>query len=123
LKYHSVITEIGAEALNFLTDESVPFIILFADTVPPELAEVAVLHHADSVFSAPAAGDTVLIGEKVFEITAVGDSVAKTLQELGHCTLCFQGSEEPERPGCIMLDGEEMVTPDDVKAGTVLEIH
>ena len=43
LKYHSVITRIGSDALHFLKEE-VPFIILFDENVPAELAEIAVLH-------------------------------------------------------------------------------
>ena len=46
-----------------------------------------------------------------------------TLKELGHCTLSFKGGDAAERPGCIMLQGDEPLTKDDIKAGTTIEIY
>ena len=58
----------------------------------------------------PAKGDTLLIGNKAYTITAVGSEAPHTLAELSHCTLCFKGGEVPERPGCIMLEGDDKLT-------------
>lgn len=122
LKYHSVITRIGSDALYFLKEE-VPFIILFDENVPAELAEIAVLHKPEKMLAPIGTGDTVLLGEKVYDVTAVGDSVNQTMEELGHCTLCFKASDVPDRPGCIMLGGDEVPEADDFQEGTILEIH
>lgn len=122
MKYHSVITRIGSDALHFLKEE-VPFIILFDENVPAELAEIAVLHKPEKMLAPIGTGDTVLLGEKVYDVTAVGDSVNQTMEELGHCTLCFKASDVPDRPGCIMLGGDEAPEADDFQEGTILEIH
>ena len=122
LKYHSVITRISSDALHFLKEE-VPFIILFDENVPAELAEIAVLHKPEKMLAPIGTGDTVLLGEKVYDVTAVGDSVNQTMEELGHCTLCFKASDVPDRPGCIMLGGDEAPEADDFQEGTILEIH
>ncbi|AXB81937.1 PTS glucitol/sorbitol transporter subunit IIA [Megasphaera hexanoica] len=122
MKYHSVITHVGSDALHFLK-EDVPFIILFDETVPAELAEIAVLHQSQKLLAPIGPGDTVLLGEKVYDVTAVGDSVNQTMEELGHCTLCFKASDVPDRPGCIMLGGDEAPEADDFQDGVILEIH
>ena len=122
MKYHSVITHVGSDALHFLK-EDVPFIILFDETVPAELAEIAVLHQSQKLLVPIGPGDTVLLGEKVYAVTAVGDSVNQTMEELGHCTLCFKASDVPDRPGCIMLGGDEAPEADDFQDGVILEIH
>ena len=50
-------------------------------------------------------------------------SVLHTLRELGHCTLSFKGGDTPERPGCIMLQGDAPLVKDDIKMGVTIEIH
>ena len=35
-------------------------------------------------------GDTIIIAEKAFEVTAVGDEAQKTFKELGHAILILQ---------------------------------
>lgn len=122
MKYHSVITGVGSDALQFLA-EDVPFLILFQDDVPAELAGIAVLHKPEKLLSDIAVGDTLLLGDKVYDVTAVGDSVSQTLAELGHCTLCFKAAAAPDRPGCIMLGGDGVPTTEDLASGTILEIH
>lgn len=119
MKYHSQITGWGTEAMQFLTD--LQCIIIFNDGVPPELAEMAVLHTAAPVLAALGVDDTVVICGKVFTITAIGSEVMHTLTELGHCTLSFKGGSEAERPGCIMLEGETLL-PADFTVGATIEV-
>jgi len=122
MKYDVKVTGLGPMALEFLDPSmEMPFIILFNETAPPELAELAVLHTEAELTEAPAAGDTMKIGEKTYKVTAVGDEAIQTLKELGHCTVAFKGDSEPYRPGCIMLDGE-IITADDVANGAVIQI-
>ena len=123
MKYHTIITGWGDAALDFLEDPEANFIIIFNDDAPPELAEVSVLHTKEQLLAIPAAGDTVLIGEKVFDITAVGEEAKSTLRTLGHCTLCFKGGSVPERPGCIMLAGEEPLLKSDIQVEVPIEIY
>lgn len=122
MKYHSEITGWGEEALFFLSEKEMNFIIIFNDGAPAELAEISVLHKPAPILVDLAVGDTVVLCEKVFTITAIGDEARQTLKELGHCTLSFKGGAEPERPGCIMLEGEELVAQD-FTVGSLIEIY
>lgn len=122
-KYFAEITGWGDDALFFLEDTDSSFIIIFNDDAPEELKEIAVLHKKAELLDNPQVGDTVIIANKAFDITAVGDEALHTLRELGHCTLCFKGLDEPDRPGVIMLKGDEMLTPADIQKGQTIEIY
>ncbi|VBB07286.1 phosphotransferase system glucitol/sorbitol-specific iia component [Lucifera butyrica] len=119
MKYQSEITGWGMDALHFLSDKELNFIIIFNDGAPPELAEIAVLHKPSPLLAGLAIGDTVIICDKVFTITAIGSEAEHTLQELGHCTLSFKGGPKPDRPGCIMLEGDELLSSDILVGGTI----
>ena len=123
MKYHTVITGWGDGALDFLEDAETNFIIIFNDDAPPELAEISVLHTKEELLAIPAPGDIVVISEKVFTITAVGDEAKSTLRNLGHCTLSFKGGNVPERPGCIMLEGDEPLLKSDIQVENTIEIY
>lgn len=123
MKYMSEITAWGKDSLFFLEDTEAKFIILFNEDAPPELAEVSVLHKKGGYLADPEVGDVMIIGDKAFTVTAVGGEVRHTLKELGHCTLCFKGGSEPERPGCIMLEGDEPLLMTDIQKGATIEIH
>ena len=103
MKFHCKITRWGDGALVFLDDPNANFIIIFND---------------DAVV-----GDTVIVCDKAFTITAIGDEALHTLRSLGHCTLSFKGGDTPERPGCIMLQGDVPLVKDDMKTGATIEIH
>jgi len=123
MKYFSEIVSWGDDALFFLEDDDANFIILFNEDAPPELAEISVLHTKTQLLLELEIGDTMIIAEKVFEITAIGDEAASTLKELGHCTLCFKGGDVPDRPGCIMLKGDQPLLKQDIQKGQTIEIH
>lgn len=121
MKYHAAITGWGEDALEFLNEET-NFLIIFNDNAPEELQEIAVLHEQAELIADPTVGDTLMICDKVYDITAVGEEAVHTLRELGHCTLSFQGGNVPERPGCIMLEGDPF-TKEDIKKGGMIEIY
>ncbi|MBR4152284.1 MAG: PTS glucitol/sorbitol transporter subunit IIA [Selenomonadaceae bacterium] len=123
MKYHTIIKGWGNAALDFLEDPESNFVIIFNEDAPPDLAEVSILHTKERLLATPEVGDTVLIGEKVFDITAVGEEAKSTLKNLGHCTLCFKGGSVPERPGCIMLEGEEPLLKSDIQVEVPIEIY
>lgn len=123
MKFQVTITGHGAEALEFLSDSDNSFFILFNENAPEELAEISVLHTISAVYKDPAPGDTFKIGDKEFKITAVGVEAPYTLRELGHCTINFSGGEEAALPGCVMLEGSEKVTAEDLQAGTEISIY
>ena len=119
MKYYSEITGWGNDALYFLSDKESNFIIIFNEGAPPELAEIAILHKPAPLLTNLEIGDSVLICDKAFTITAIGTEAEHTLKELGHCTFSFKGGTEPERPGCIMLEGEDLLPADITKGGTI----
>ncbi len=123
MKYYAEITGWGKDSLFFLEDNEANFIILFNDNAPPELAEVSVLHTQGGYLEDPSVDDMMIIGDKVFTITAVGEEAKHTLKELGHCTLCFRGENEVDRPGCIMVKGDVPLLVSDVQCGVTIEIH
>ena len=56
-----------------------------------------------------------------YTISSVGWEALNTLRKLGHCTLCFNGTPEAERPGMIELVGER-ITEEQLKKGGTIEI-
>lgn len=123
MKFHCKITRWGDGALVFLDDPNANFIIIFNDDAPEELVEFSVLHRDANYSEDPVVGDTVIVCDKAFTITAIGDEALHTLRSLGHCTLSFKGGDTPERPGCIMLQGDVPLVKDDMKTGATIEIH
>ena len=122
MKYYCEITSWGDEALLFLDNPEANFIIIFNNNAPAELAAFSVLHTPGNYKADPAVGDMMVVCEKAFTITAIGDEALDTLKEMGHCTLSFKGGEVAERPGCIMLQGDAPLTKDDISAGMTIEI-
>lgn len=121
MKYSTVITGWGEDALAFLDNDKAPFIIIFNENAPPELAEIAILHKQAPLLQIPEVGDSFIIGKKIWTITAVGEEAKQTLAELGHCTVVFKGSDNPDRPGCIMLSGEPLEISD-IQIGYPIQI-
>ena len=121
MKYHTKVTGWGEDALEFLS-EDMNFIVIFNENAPEELKEISVLHTISQLGEDPAPGDTLILGGKVFDITAVGEEAKHTLRTLGHCTINFNGGNEAERPGMIMVKGDEPFTREDVKIGMEIEI-
>lgn len=119
MKYSTTIIGWGEEALSFLEDEDCRFVIIFNDNAPAELAEIAILHTTETLHADPAPGDTLTFCGKSYRVTAVGTEALHTLRELGHCTLSFKGGDTPERPGCIMLEGEPLTAADIQKGGKI----
>lgn len=121
--YRTEITEIGPEVEEFL--DAMGTMITFEDGAPPELAEISVLHrHTEQRKEPPAAGDTVVIGDREFEITAIGGVAWRNMLELGHSVFKFNGAAEAELPGEICLEEQPA---EDVKKiigpGVTLEIR
>ena len=123
MKYHCEITSWGDEALLFLDNPETNFIIIFNNNAPAELASFSVLHTPGNYNADPAVGDTMVVCDKAFTITAIGDEALDTLREMGHCTLSFKVGDTAERPGCIMLQGDAPLVKDDIQAGMTIEVY
>lgn len=106
MKYDVTVTAIGDFALQLLQlRESM---IIFDKDVPFEYFDMVVAHTKSEINGTIAVGDTVIVAEKEYKITAIGDEALKTLAEHGHCTLVFNGSSSVEQPGQIALSGRGM---------------
>lgn len=120
--YSTRITELGVEAEEFIGSG---LVILFAQGAPPELAEISALHEpTERRDEPPEPGDALVIGEREFRITAIGERAWKNMLELGHAVFKFNGRDEVELPGEIYLEETE---PGDlaglIKPGAPLEIR
>ncbi|MFV0288753.1 MAG: PTS glucitol/sorbitol transporter subunit IIA [Mycoplasmatales bacterium] len=122
MKYQARICDIGAEALDFLIEDSCNFLIIFNETAPPELAEIAVLQEKAELKAKPIKGDIVEICGNKYTITDVGYEAINTLKELGHCTLSFNGLDKVQRPGMIELQGEKL-KPETIKINEYIKIY
>ena len=122
MKFRSKITGNGPDAFAFLGDPETNFIIIFNNDAPPALEELCVLHEPAELLADVETGDTFVIANKVFNVSAVGSEANETLRGLGHCTVDFKGGPEAERPGCIMLEGDDPITAADLVSGAMIEI-
>ena len=119
--YLTEIKEIGPEVEAFLEER---YLILFEVGAPPELAEMAVLHDRSHMREEPpASGDVLVIGDREFRMTAVGEKAWKNIGDLGHAVFVFNGAKEVEMPGqiCLEATGAEGLA-EAVKPGARLEM-
>lgn len=99
--YETTINKIGESVEAFLGEK---MLILFGDNAPAELADYCLLIEMNQVNGPIKSGGLLHIGDNHYSITAVGDAVEKNLNALGHITLKFDGSTEPELPGTLYLE-------------------
>ncbi|MGG0754214.1 PTS glucitol/sorbitol transporter subunit IIA [Brevibacillus laterosporus] len=102
-------TKIGELVESFLTEST---LIIFNDNVPDELHDIAVLHTKAELFASVQEGDSLVVGDRKYRITAVGTTANETLQSMGHCTIKFDGESTPELPGTIHVEENELPVPD-----------
>jgi PTS system glucitol/sorbitol-specific IIA component len=99
--YDITLNRIGPLCAELL--ESNGMAIIFDDCAQEELFQICLLHAHQPLLRPVRVADLVSIDEQEYRVTAVGDVANKTLEELGHVTLMFDGAHEPQRPGCIHL--------------------
>lgn len=95
------VLEVGEDA-PLMMEEGM--MILFNDTVPQELKDIAVIHNGRDIAPELQAGDVMQIGNESFEVLFVGSKANETLNELGHATFSFDGCSQSELPGTICLE-------------------
>lgn len=103
MDYKTEIIQIGEMVEDFLKDK---LLIVFDETAPPELAEIAVVHTKNELSKDVDLGDTIQFGQYFYEVTAVGEEANKTLLSMGHCSFSFTGEDQAKLPGQIELKGE-----------------
>ncbi|MFD1881215.1 PTS glucitol/sorbitol transporter subunit IIA [Paracoccus pacificus] len=96
----TTITTVGPDVAD-LVEGGV--LILFAEGVPDELAEVSVLHRlAEDVDpDAPVPGAEILVGDVSAVLTGIGDLAWNKIRDIGHVVINFNDSDTPQRPGEI----------------------
>lgn len=114
--YYTEVTELGEMVTEFYEEK---IIILFKQGAPAELQEFCVSHEINQLKEDIQPNDTLKVNDHEFKITGVGSAVNKNLTSLGHITLKFDGSTEPDLPGTLSL--EEVDVPD-INKGDVLEV-
>ncbi len=62
---------------------------------------------------------TMLINDKGYKITAVGNLAKKNLENLGHLSFVFNGATDPELPGSIYLEATDVPS---LGMGSVIKI-
>jgi glucitol/sorbitol PTS system EIIA component len=117
-KFETQINNIGPSVTEFLGEK---MLILFGENAPAELAEYCLLINVKNVEGDIEVGDILLLGNHEYKITAVGNAVKKNLSSLGHITLKFDGSENPELPGTLYLEDTE-IQEVEVKTGDQIRI-
>lgn len=115
--YHSTITGIGPMARDMM---DAGMFIVFDETVPDTVAEVAFTHTVADVTRDMAVGDKLIIGKTPYTVTAVGEQANQTFADMGHCTFVFNGADTVELPGQVALSGEALP---DVTEGDSIQIE
>jgi PTS system glucitol/sorbitol-specific IIA component len=98
VKYHSVVVSVGGMAEEF---RAAGILVLFGEGVPEELADVSVVHRADTTTGGLAPGDVVLLGGERIEVLAVGEVANENLANLGHLVLKRNGETTAALPGDV----------------------
>lgn len=104
MKYETKVTGIGSMVQELASDGNL-IIIFNEDVQDPDLKDISITHTVSELKEDLVAGDVLTIGNKKFNVTAVGNTALKTLKDLGHCTIKFDGQTEANLPGELHVDG------------------
>ena len=113
MKYQAKVTEIGGMVQELAEDGNL-LIIFNEDVQDPDLKDISIAHTVTELKEDIVAGDVLTIGDKKFNVT--GNVALKTLKDLGHCTIKFDGDTKANLPGELHVDG---LVPE-VKVGDVI---
>lgn len=100
MKYSASILEVG-ENVNSMLQSGL--LILFNQSAPAELRSYCVITDDNHLVGQVEKGDTFMIVEHSYIITAIGELANENLYSLGHVSLCFDGADKPKLPGYIHL--------------------
>ncbi|WP_232696452.1 PTS glucitol/sorbitol transporter subunit IIA [Brevibacillus daliensis] len=102
-------TSIGSLEETFLAENT---LIIFNEDIPAELHNIAVLHTKCELADPVQVGDSLMLADVEYMITAVGINANDTLASMGHCTIKFDGALIPELPGTIHAEKKDISVPD-----------
>ena len=100
----TTVTRIGKDAPDML---EAGVLILFAEPVPPALADVSVVHTADGEpVREIRVGDVFEVGGREYPVDEVGEKATENLRELGHVVLYMNPVDQKLLPGAVHVRGE-----------------
>ncbi|MDT2596402.1 PTS glucitol/sorbitol transporter subunit IIA [Enterococcus dongliensis] len=103
--FETQVTNIGPEAEMFRQEK---MLIFFGNEAPETLADYCYNIQLTPSTDEITTGMDFLFDNQAYKITAVGDVVKKNLDDLGHITLRFDGSETAELPGTLYVEDKEL---------------
>lgn len=104
MKYEVEILEVGSMVQELM--EMNDCLIIYNDTIKDvDLKEISAIHTISELKSDVNVGDQMMIGEENYIVTSVGDIAQKTLRDLGHCTIKFDGENVVKLPGELHVSG------------------
>ena len=115
-KYETRVVEIGPQVPEFLKHR---ILVFFRKGAPPELADFSILHEPSEHFEDVESGDSIEIGERSYRVTAVGEVANANLRSLGHLILKCNGRTEPELPGDVCVEYDDLPP---IEVGTIIRI-
>ncbi|GMA50864.1 PTS sorbitol transporter subunit IIA [Alicyclobacillus contaminans] len=116
--WKSVVTHIGAMALEFVDDK---VLVFFGPAAPDALRDVSIIHESAEPFSGSlCVGDKLVVDGQDYEISKVGTQAQGNLQELGHISVYFTDAPDDILPGSIYVTPHRVPQ---VKLGSVIEIR
>lgn len=104
--YFKAKVEYVGEEADLMWEEKM--VILFNNTVPQDLKDIAIVHEGGSLAAPIEEGDVMMIGDTSFTLLFVGDKANETMTDLGHATFHFNGSATADQPGTICLEDKEI---------------
>lgn len=82
--------------------------VLFGENVPDTLKDFCHFIDVNQVDGTISKGNTLVIDDAEFKITAVGEIAQSNLETLGHLTVVFSGASEAGLPGSICVEANPM---------------
>ncbi|AQL55983.1 PTS glucitol/sorbitol transporter subunit IIA [Abyssicoccus albus] len=113
--YKTQVKSIGKDAHVFNSEK---MIILFGENAPNELVDFCYIIEINPVDEITE-NNKLIIDDKEYAITKVGNAVQKNLNDLGHITLKFDGSTHAEQAGTLYLEDTSVPT---IEKGTIIKI-
>ncbi|EHD23493.1 MULTISPECIES: PTS glucitol/sorbitol transporter subunit IIA [Brenneria] len=114
--FQTIFTRIGDNAAEALTED---MMITFREGAPEDIESFCFIHQHGDLHGELRAGDTLMLSDRAYPITAVGSVATQNLRELGHITIRFDGAAEAEFPGSLHVAGKP---PTDIQVGGKLTI-
>lgn len=103
--YENKIKNIGK---NVGLSEEEKMIIFFGDDAPELLKDYCYTIDIKKVKGNIVKNQFISLGDEKFKITSVGEMVERNLRDLGHFTICFNGSREAILPGTMYVEDKSI---------------